>query len=219
LATPYFQLRFDSVPSTQDVARESIDDLPVLVLASTQTEGRGRVGAEWLNADRALAASLAIRDRPGDERPLSLMAGVAAARVVPGARLKWPNDVLVDGTKVGGILVERSSGVSVVGVGLNLWWATAPEGMGAIYDSDPGSESHAQLGALWCAELMALVDGDGWPVDAYLNVSDTIGSDVVWEPNGSGRAVGVAPDGALIVETPQGIEHIYAGAIRHLRPG
>jgi biotin-(acetyl-CoA carboxylase) ligase len=66
---------------------------------------------------------------------------------------------------------------------------------------------------------MALVDGDGWPVHAYLNVSDTIGSDVVWEPSGSGRAVGVAPDGALIVETPQGIEHIYAGAIRHLRPG
>ena len=219
MATPYLQLRFDSVPSTQDVARESIDDLPVLILASTQTAGRGRVGAEWLNADRALAASLAIRDRPGDERPLSLMAGVAAARVVPGTRLKWPNDVLVDGMKVGGILVERSSGVSVVGIGLNLWWPTAPDGMGAVYDSDPGVESHAQLGALWCAELMELIDGDGWPVDAYLKVSDTVGSDVVWEPNGSGRAVGVAPDGALLVETPQGTEQIYSGAIRHLRPG
>jgi BirA family biotin operon repressor/biotin-[acetyl-CoA-carboxylase] ligase len=211
-------LRFDSVPSTQDVARESIDDLPVLVLAPTQTAGRGRAGAGWLNADRALAASLAIRDR-GDGRPLSLMAGIAATRVVPGARLKWPNDVLVDGIKVGGILVERSSGVSVVGLGLNLWWPEAPDGMGAVYDSDPGPEAHAQVGALWCAGLMALIDGDGWPVDAYLEVSDTVGTDVVWEPEGSGRAVGVGPDGALIVETPQGTEHIYSGAIRHLRPG
>ena len=219
MATPYFQLRLDSVPSTQDVARESIDDLPVLVIASTQTAGRGRAGAGWLNAERALAASLAIRDRPNDERPLSLMAGIAATRVVPGARLKWPNDVIVDHLKVGGILVERSSGVSVVGMGLNLWWPTAPEGMGAVYDSDPGGETHAQLGALWCAELMELIDGGGWPMDAYLEVSDTIGTDVVWEPDGSGRAVGVAADGALIVETPNGTEQIYSGAIRHLRPG
>ncbi|HEU4894312.1 MAG TPA: biotin--[acetyl-CoA-carboxylase] ligase, partial [Acidimicrobiia bacterium] len=62
MATPYFQLRLERVPSTQDVARERLAELPVLVLASGQSQGRGRSGSSWLTADRALAASLAWRD-------------------------------------------------------------------------------------------------------------------------------------------------------------
>ncbi|HUG08081.1 MAG TPA: biotin--[acetyl-CoA-carboxylase] ligase [Acidimicrobiia bacterium] len=217
MATPYFQLRVNRVSSTQDVARERLDDLPVLVLASGQTWGRGRSGAEWLTADRALAASLAFRHAEGEERPLSLMAGVAAARATEGTALKWPNDVVVDHAKVGGILVERTGDTTVVGLGLNLWWPSPPDGMDALFPEDPGEEAHAEIGALWGAELMEAIDGKGWQIDEYRRACATIGRDITWEPDGAGRAVDVADDGALVVETSTGRETLYSGAVSHVR--
>lgn len=216
MATPYFQFRVDRVPSTQDVARGKVEDLPVLILATAQTEGRGRSGAEWLTADRALAASLAFRHDAGS-RPFSLMAGVAAARATKGTALKWPNDVLREGKKVGGILVERSGDVTVIGLGLNLWWSSPPDGIDALFADDPGAEAHAEIGGLWGAELAQLLDSEGWPIAAYREVCDTIGREITWEPDGAGKVVNIADDGALIVETAGGTERIYSGAVRHVR--
>lgn len=217
MATPYFQLRMKRVPSTQDVARDKLEELPLLVIAAEQTEGRGRSGAEWLTADRALAASLAFHHTDHEERPLSLMAGVAAVRATEGTSLKWPNDVMSAEAKVGGILVERTGEVTVIGLGLNLWWPSAPEGMGALFDEDPGEEAHAEIGALWGAELMEAIDAAGWPIDDYREVCDTIGRDITWEPDGSGRAVDIAADGALLVETSHGVESLHSGAVSHVR--
>lgn len=205
------------MPSTQDVARERLEDLPVLVLASGQTRGRGRSGADWLTADRALATSLAFHHAEGEERPLSLMAGVAALRATEGTSLKWPNDVVADHAKVGGILVERSGDTTVIGLGLNLWWPSAPEGMGALFTQDPGEEAHAEIGALWGAELMEAIDGEGWQIDEYRRACATIGRDITWEPDGAGRAVDVADDGALVVETSTGRETLHSGAVSHVR--
>lgn len=218
MATPYFQLRLESVPSTQDVARDRFDELPLLVLATGQSEGRGRNGAEWLTADRALAASLALRIEEGDARPLSLIAGLAAVRATTGTSLKWPNDVLVDGSKVGGILVESSGGLTVIGLGLNLWWPSPPEGVSALFPEDPGGERHAEIGALWGAELMQLIDSEGWPIDEYREVCVTLGQEITWDPDGEGRAVDVADDGGLIVKTP-GNERttLHSGAVSHIR--
>lgn len=218
MATPYFQVRLDSVGSTQDVAREELGDLPVLVMAPRQTRGRGRSGAVWESADRALAASLALRPGPEDQRPFSLMAGVAAVRALPGAGLKWPNDVIGEGAKVGGILVERSSDVVVVGFGLNLWWPSAPEGAGAIYDEDPGPERHLEIGGLWGAELMRLFDADDWPRDEYREACLTLGRKVSWDPDGEGKAVDIATDGGLVVERGGRRETLHSGAVSHLRP-
>jgi BirA family biotin operon repressor/biotin-[acetyl-CoA-carboxylase] ligase len=218
LATPYFQLRLERVPSTQDVARERLGELPLLVIAREQSAGRGRSGAGWMTADRALAASLAWRHGGEDDRPFSLMAGVAAARSIPESTLKWPNDVLVSGRKAGGILVERSADVTVVGLGLNLWWPGVGQGMSALYQSDPGEDAHLEVGSLWGAHLMELIASDGWPIDEYRAVCATLGDDVVWEPQGAGRAVGIDDDGALLVETPEGVGAIHSGAVRHVRP-
>jgi BirA family biotin operon repressor/biotin-[acetyl-CoA-carboxylase] ligase len=219
MATPYFQFRFDTVPSTQDIARERIDDLPVLVQATGQSEGRGRTGSEWINADRALAASLAIKLPESDQRPFSLMAGVAAVRATDdGASLKWPNDVMVGDLKVGGILVERSGEVVVIGLGLNLWWPDPPTGAGGLYEEDPGPERHAEIGGLWGAELMRLLDAEGWPSSEYKSDCVTLGRQISWEPGGSGRAVDVAPDGGLIVETSDGATAtLYSGRVSHVR--
>lgn len=218
MATPYFQFRYDTVPSTQDIARDHIEDLPVLVQATGQSEGRGRTGSEWINADRALAASLAIRLPESDQRPFSLMAGVAAVRANDRASLKWPNDVMVDDFKVGGILVERSGEVVVIGLGLNLWWPDAPAGAGDLYEEDPGPEKHAEIGGLWGAELMRLIDADGWPLDEYRSTCATLGEEISWDPGGSGRAVDVASDGGLIVEMADGeTRTLYSGRVSLVR--
>jgi BirA family biotin operon repressor/biotin-[acetyl-CoA-carboxylase] ligase len=219
LATPYFQMRLERVSSTQDVARAKLEDLPLLVLAQGQTEGRGRSGSEWLTADRALAASLAFHHDSDEDRPLSLMAGVAAVRATHRTRLKWPNDVLLgDGSKVGGILVERSGDVTVVGLGLNLWWPAPPDGVSALFELDPGEDRYAEIGGLWGAELMELIDGSGWPADAYREVCMTIGRDITWEPHGAGKAVDVADDGALVVDSRDGeTMALHSGAVLHVR--
>lgn len=111
-----------SVPSTQDIAR----DLPIgsIVLADHQSAGRGRQEHRWEAPEgTALLVSFVLPPNP----LLSLAAGVAAAEACgPRVRLKWPNDLLLDDKKLGGILVEATSAKAVCGIGINLSWA--PEG-------------------------------------------------------------------------------------------
>ncbi len=218
MATPYLQTITEEVVSTQDLARSDLGPLPQVVIASAQTGGRGRSRAEWWNADRALAVSVAWRSSGSDVRPFSLMAGVAAIRVAPAAlELKWPNDVMdAEGGKVGGILVEESTGILVAGLGLNLYWERAPDGAAALFDDDPGADRYKEIGALWAAELMRLVSVEGWPIDDYRRNCRTLGRDITWEPNGMGRAADVNDAGALLVETQSGLQEIHAGEIRHV---
>lgn len=216
MATPYLQLRAEEVASTQDMARSELDRLPVVVAAQRQTAGRGRGGAAWLSAPRALAVSLAFHHSDDDLRPFSLMAGVAAARGLEGVSLKWPNDLMADEAKVGGILVERAD-ETVIGMGVNLWWPDAPEGMGALQEDDPGPGLHAQIAGLWAAELMMLIESDGWPIDEYRTLCSTLAMEISWEPEGQGIAIDITGEGALVVETPGGRQTLTSGAIRHLR--
>ncbi len=188
-----------------------------MVISPRQTQGRGRSGAEWVTAPRALAASLAFNVDPVESRPISLMAGVAVSRSLSEVRLKWPNDVVLDDAKVGGILVERSDGTVVVGLGLNLCWPDPPGGAGAVYSSDPGQDHHVELGALWAAELMAMIDGEAWPLDEYREVCTTLGREITWEPAGHGRAVDVGDTGELVVESDSGRASILSGVVSHVR--
>jgi BirA family biotin operon repressor/biotin-[acetyl-CoA-carboxylase] ligase len=92
-----------------------------------QTAGRGRLGRAWAAPPgTALLCSVLLRPPAGSRiAQLSLVGGLAAAQAVEAAlgrpaQLKWPNDVLVDGLKVAGVLAEARDGVVVVGVGLNV---------------------------------------------------------------------------------------------------
>src|SRR6267143_6456508 len=115
-------LRLGSVTSTQDVAR----DLPIgsVVVADHQTAGRGRLSHRWeAPPGTALLVSFVLAPNP----VLSLAAGVAAAVACGEAvRLKWPNDLLLGGRKVGGILVETTGSKAICGIGINL--TSAPAG-------------------------------------------------------------------------------------------
>lgn len=112
--------------------------------AGRQTGGRGRMGRSWESADGNLYCSTLVRLNAGDPQAhtLALVAANAVhALVAPlcagQARIKWPNDVLVDGAKIAGILLERTGDAVVVGIGINV--TTHPEGL-----DRPVTSLHAQ---------------------------------------------------------------------------
>ena len=116
-----------------------------LVTAGEQTAGRGRQGRTWTApAGRALLLSLVLR--VDDPALIPLQAGVAvAATVGDAARIKWPNDVLVEGRKVAGILVEGrpQEGWAVLGIGMNV--AVRPEDFPPVATSGSASSRTTNL--------------------------------------------------------------------------
>jgi BirA family biotin operon repressor/biotin-[acetyl-CoA-carboxylase] ligase len=103
--------------------------------AERQTGGKGRQGREWHSPTGNLYASTLVRLRPGDPPAptLALVAAVALQEVVSAyapvhqVLIKWPNDLLVEGAKLAGILLERADDAVVIGIGANL--ASHPEGL------------------------------------------------------------------------------------------
>jgi BirA family transcriptional regulator, biotin operon repressor / biotin---[acetyl-CoA-carboxylase] ligase len=101
--------------------------------AERQTAGRGRQGRDWVSPAGNLYASTLVRLQPGDPPApsLALVAAVALAETAEafGAQpqIKWPNDLLIGGAKLSGILLERAGDAVVVGLGVNL--AHHPEGI------------------------------------------------------------------------------------------
>lgn len=220
MATPAEIVHLERVGSTQDEARTRFDGQPILVTACEQTAGRGRSGADWQNATRAIAASLAFQPEwSSDAWPrITLVAGLAAVDVVPGAGLKWPNDVVLPAGKVGGILTEVEELIVVVGMGLNLHWPDAPSGMAAIHESDPGDVGPGLM-EQWASGVLTRVNGppEDWGRDQYAAVCTTIDRDITWHPDGAGTARGISEDGALVVETSVGRVELRSGAVREIR--
>jgi BirA family biotin operon repressor/biotin-[acetyl-CoA-carboxylase] ligase len=117
---------FPEVTSTNSLAAH----LPPwsAVRALVHTAGRGRTGRHWVSDENGLWLS-AVLPTPGESAPWSLLplaAGLAVLRVIRGlglhdARLRWPNDIMIDRLKLAGILVDRfSAEAAVVGIGLNV---------------------------------------------------------------------------------------------------
>jgi BirA family biotin operon repressor/biotin-[acetyl-CoA-carboxylase] ligase len=226
MATPYDIFRLATVASTQDEARELAADssVPSLVVASEQLSGRGRQGRSWTQPDRGMFASLAfVSDwAPPEQTLIPLTAAVAARKAVANRfetelELKWPNDLMLDGQKVGGILVELSGHVVVVGCGMNLWWADPVDGAASLLHEDPGMDAAPRLAESWAGLLLAfLEDGpQAWPRGAYERASVTLSHDVYWD-DGHGRAVAIAADGALVVDV-DGVDVVLHSGEVHTR--
>jgi BirA family transcriptional regulator, biotin operon repressor / biotin---[acetyl-CoA-carboxylase] ligase len=111
----------EACPSTQELARGMPEG--GVAACEEQTAGRGRRGRTWTSPRGAgLLFSLSLRPRTPPDRlpPLTLVvAGAVAEAAWPGAAVRWPNDVVVDGRKLAGILAEVRDGEVVVGIGLN----------------------------------------------------------------------------------------------------
>ena len=117
------------VGSTQDVAREAVakgTDLPALVVAQRQSIGRGSPGPRWVHPPGGLAFTVAVQFPPDAPAAWPTMAAaLGAARAIEthtgvALGIKWPNDLVHGGRKVGGVLAEAHGPWSLVGVGLNV---------------------------------------------------------------------------------------------------
>ncbi len=183
-----------------------------LVTAGAQTAGRGRQGRRWeAPAGSALLCSLVLREF---DALLSLRAGLAVADVAgEAARVKWPNDVQVDGRKVAGVLVEGRphEGWAVVGIGVNVSAAPDLPDAAALGRDDP----EAVLGELLGALETRLAEPKEAALAALRARDVLLGEEVRWE-GGEGVAAGIDPDGGLRVTTDAGERVLSAGEV-HLR--
>lgn len=209
------------------------------LMAERQVGGRGRDGRQWVSEPGNLYASTAIQLQSLDPPvpTLALAIGLAVHRHVRESlmvasrmkvRLKWPNDVLVSGAKVAGILLERSGNVVVAGIGINI--ASAPEGVGrhtaclaelnSKYDASPDyalrflAPRVAAEVARWrkngVAHLLRRWQAAAHPVGTRLSVHDGSGTRT------SGTYDGLAADGALRLVLDDGTRRmIHAGDVSH----
>jgi BirA family biotin operon repressor/biotin-[acetyl-CoA-carboxylase] ligase len=219
----------EEVGSTQDEARslaESSGSVPLLLVADRQTRGKGRAGHSWLTAPRALACSLVVEPRWETDRwsTIPLLAGLAARSVIRDRSgvepsLKWPNDLITPAGKIGGLLVESSGSIAVIGLGVNLWWPGPPEGIAAVLGDDPGSGVAIALAESWAERVVARLAGsaEDWGHAAYRDACSTLGTFVTWEPGGVGEAVDIARDGGLVVETEHGRTTLHSGEVHAIR--
>lgn len=126
-------LFFPSIPSTMDVARKVAREGAAegtVIMAKTQTAGRGRLGRVWLSPEGSLAMSVILKPSLDALPKLIMLASLAVVisiKKVTGlqAHIKWPNDVLIRGKKVCGILIEnevkgKQVAFAIVGIGINI---------------------------------------------------------------------------------------------------
>jgi BirA family biotin operon repressor/biotin-[acetyl-CoA-carboxylase] ligase len=214
----------------------------VLLVAETQTAGRGRLGRPWHGeVGHALTFSVGLMLQPADWSGLSLAVGLALADALDpdgqwGLRLKWPNDLcwLSAGTvrKLGGILIETQMGAAnaetparrwcVVGVGLNLRTpdiqspGLAPVGWSEV-TGEAAPHGPDILQACTAALVPALrafeLHGFAPLAERFAKRDALLGQAVVLSDGRQGTAMGVDAQGALKVQTAQGLQAVHSAEV------
>jgi BirA family biotin operon repressor/biotin-[acetyl-CoA-carboxylase] ligase len=232
----------DRTTSTNDYGRQLVEltsagTLPdaTLVVAQEQTGGRGREGRSWVSPPGAgLYASLLIEVPDRDlvqNLPLAVGVGLCVALRDLGARecaLKWPNDLVVEGRKLGGMLIEvvtsgEAPPVAIIGFGINLAGEHETlKGLGAT-SLEALIEEPPDLVELTAAVVRSLLgalnrmDDTAKLVDEYSAlVAHQEGDELTWQQNGSrvrGRYAGVDERGFLRLDTDQGTVVVAAGEV------
>lgn len=222
--------------------RRAHDLQPCLLVAEHQTHGRGRMGRSWHAAPGAsLTFSLSLPLAPADWSGLSLVVGCAVADALepldghadlqPRLQLKWPNDIWLDGRKLGGILIETvpagAQRVVVVGVGLNIH-ASDPQGQvgGEQPHYNTGYASLSELDARYTAPavlariarplIRALLDFPqggfaAWEL-AYARRDYLKGRQITAGAQ-EGLAQGVNAQGELLLQTAAGPQAVVSGEV------
>jgi BirA family biotin operon repressor/biotin-[acetyl-CoA-carboxylase] ligase len=231
------------VDSTNSIALQKAQQgvLPgYVVVAEQQLAGRGRRGRQWVSPYGCNIYCSTVWQFQGGAAALeglSLAVGVAVARALTasglsGVKLKWPNDVLWEGRKLAGILLEMIGDAAghcqvVVGIGINV---SMGAGAGSALIDQPWTSANAAAGAVisrnhllanLLSELLPLLaefEAGGFAVfrDAWSALDAMYGKDVLLHAGDqvvAGRAVGVAESGALAIETALGHQWFHGGEV------
>ncbi|HVO09977.1 MAG TPA: biotin--[acetyl-CoA-carboxylase] ligase [Vicinamibacteria bacterium] len=221
----------------KELAREGARD-GVAVLADEQTGGRGREGRSWSSPPGGLYLSVLRRPGEGALGLLPLAAGLAVADAVAGeagiaAELKWPNDVVVGGRKLAGVLSEASTGAGglewvVVGIGVNVA-AVLPDELRATATSleellPAGPPAAASLAAAVIVRLRVWYDALATPaavVQAWRRRALPWWGETVEVRTGAGtlrgRLLEVDDEGALVLSVAGGPRRVLSGEVIRAR--
>ena len=236
---------FDELTSTNIIAKELAHDAEdgTVVVAEVQKGGRGRLGREWLSPRGGIWMSVILKPTISlaHASRLTLVAGISVSKAMRklgvDARIKWPNDILIDGKKVCGILTEVNAEMElvdyiVVGIGIN-----------ANVDMDEFSDDVKDVATTLMSELGEPIERVSFIqdvlfeleqeyirfrtqpfsgiLDEWTSLSDTIGRQVtVTTPSKTieGKAAGITEDGALSIEGLDGTrEDVMAGLCIYAR--
>ena len=236
---------FDEVNSTTEKAIELADNAAegTVIIAEKQKKGMGRFGREWFSPEGGVYVSVILKPKisPTNAPKITLIAGIAVAKVIRrlglDAKIKWPNDVLIHGKKVCGILtnvITRDDKVdfAVVGIGINanVDISTFPkelhESATSLKEELKNEVSMEKIikDLLYELEINyeSLKEGKfAHLLNEWKKLSDTIGKKVKIKIETEvieGNAVGINKDGTLILKLEDGsLRKIIAGECIHLR--
>ena len=236
---------YDEVKSTNNIAKflgEAGEDEGTVIVADTQTKARGRSGKPWKSPKGGSWLSIVIRPNvpPTHASLITLATGVAVCKSLRelgvNAEIKWPNDILIRGKKVSGVLTEAKVTFNnldyvIVGIGIdtNLNIDDFPEelkqGATSVKNEIDGEICEDKLIAIFLKEfenIYNLFKEENYEkiLHEWRILSKTIGSEVIIkQPLGKtieGYAVGINKEGSLIIEKGDGsLEKIFAGELRH----
>ena len=233
-------LHFEAaVDSTQDLAREAVvegADQGWMVVTDLQRQGRGRQGRSWIApSGRALLLSVVLRPPIDVLAKLPLLLGLSVAGGIEASTgvstdLKWPNDLMLNGRKVAGVLLERPPGSAVVagvGVNVNQTGDELPEeaislavAIGHELEREPLLA--AILNDLGNAYERADREGVQWIVPAWRSRSTMLGQRISFVRDAAvieARAEDLTEDGALRIRTDDGRQlELMAGEVQRVRP-
>ena len=231
---------FPEIGSTMDAARELAKkgaEEGTIVIAEAQTRGRGRLSREWLSPEGGIYFTIVLRPRisPAYAPRINLMASVAVAATIRKlfglkAELKWPNDVLIEGRKVCGILAEIDAEMDVVnfvnvGIGINAN-TSIPQFEKTVTSLKDALGKEISRKEFLSALLMEIERQQPLLMEADLleewkKLSVTLNKDVRIVAPGEvivGRAIDIDTTGALIVKEENGsLKKAMAGDCIHLR--
>jgi BirA family transcriptional regulator, biotin operon repressor / biotin---[acetyl-CoA-carboxylase] ligase len=237
----------NEVDSTNRLARDLAIQGAIegtLVVAESQTGGRGRKGRNWFSPPgEGIYVSLVLRPRfqPAEAPKMTLLTGVALAEtfshIIPSrVTIKWPNDVLLGGKKIAGILIEISTDIDaidymIVGVGVNV---NTPPGRFPVELRERATSLAAEIGhAIPRAEILAAfldrferyytpVGREGFApvIRRWRELSDMVGRRVRVHDFGrslEGTITGIDDDGVLLIKTADaGIQRVIAGDVEYI---
>lgn len=223
----------DRIGSTNDEARRlALEGAPhgTAVRADEQTAGRGRLSRRWFSPPGNLYFSVVLRGIPPARGwEISFVAALAVADTVDAllpshtrAQLKWPNDVLVGGAKISGILIEAADDALILGIGINVLVAPdAPAYPTTTLAASGGLATVDGAASLLLRHLEARLaswDTEGFhPIrQAWLARAHRLGETLHVATGGhavTGMFVGLDQDGALLLDTAAGRTRVVAGDV------
>ncbi len=225
---------YDELGSTNDVAidfSKNSSGKNFVITTKSQTNGRGRTGRSWISLEGNLFMSMGVEFNIRELAALVFMVSLSLLNTIKhicvgsDVLLKWPNDVLLNGKKVSGILLEKGSdNYMIVGIGVNI--VSSPENSDLLYPATNLASAGIKIDRIEFLKQYLMQfeqikdiyarDGVSKIVELWLSFAKGVGKNIIVrtpKESKQGVFVGIDNDGRLLLQTLQGLEKILAGDV------